>query len=197
MFFTIYKTTNTQNGKFYIGKHQTENLSDGYLGSGSAIKEAIKKYGKNSFDKEILFIFETEAEMNQKEKEILTEEFISDRNNYNRGVGGEGGPHFKGKKHTSEVKERIAQKITGRKLSDEAKRKIAQSNSRRSVSEETRKKLSEKAKNLSLEERKKRSEAIKNSMTQETKKKISEKAKIREANKRILRSREVVIPLGS
>jgi hypothetical protein len=185
MFFTIYKTTNTKNGKFYIGKHQTENLEDGYLGSGNAIKEAVKKYGRKSFDKEILFIFETEEEMNLKEKEILTEEFISDRNNYNEGVGGEGGPHFKGKRHSSEVKERISKKNTGRKFSDEAKRKIAESNSRRKLSEETKKRLSERAKKRSLEERMRRSEAIKNSMTEEIRKKISEKAKIREANKRL------------
>lgn len=55
MKYTIYKTTNIKNGKYYIGKHQTENENDSYLGSGIALKKAIKKFGKNSFIKEILY----------------------------------------------------------------------------------------------------------------------------------------------
>ena len=41
MFYTIYKIANKKNGKVYIGKHQTENVDDGYLGSGVAINKAI------------------------------------------------------------------------------------------------------------------------------------------------------------
>lgn len=44
--YTVYKTTNIINGKYYIGVHKTTNPNDSYLGSGKAIKEAIKKYGK-------------------------------------------------------------------------------------------------------------------------------------------------------
>ena len=45
MFFIIYQTTNLINNKIYIGKHQTSDLDDGYLGSGKLLLQAIKKYG--------------------------------------------------------------------------------------------------------------------------------------------------------
>lgn len=107
MRYTIYKTTNLLNGKFYIGKHQTKNPHDSYLGSGKALVNSIKKHGRSNFSKEILFDFDNEADMNAKEAELLTEDFVSRADNYNAGIGGEGGPHFRGKKHTKEVLDRI------------------------------------------------------------------------------------------
>lgn len=88
MFYTIYKTTNTVNGKFYIGKHQTKDLNDGYMGSGKLIKAAIKKYGVDSFHKEILHVVQTEKEMDLLEKILV----VPDQEiNYNLCEGGKGG----------------------------------------------------------------------------------------------------------
>ncbi len=33
-YYTIYKITNIINGMIYIGKHQTKDVNDGYMGSG-------------------------------------------------------------------------------------------------------------------------------------------------------------------
>lgn len=86
-FYTVYKTTNCINGKTYIGKHKTRDLNDDYLGSGKMLKNAIKKYGKENFQKEILFVFNTEIEANQAE-EMLVE---MGPQSYNLKRGGEGG----------------------------------------------------------------------------------------------------------
>lgn len=91
MKYIIYKITNNLNGKIYIGKHQTFDVNDGYMGSGKLIRRAIRKYGIDNFSKELLFIYETEQEMNDKEAEIVTEEFIAENDTYNLCSGGQGG----------------------------------------------------------------------------------------------------------
>jgi hypothetical protein len=93
--YIIYKTTNLINGKFYIGKHTTNNKNDSYLGSGLALTNAIKKYGKENFKKEILFECDSEEELSLKEFEIVTEQLCKDPQCYNICRGGYGGFHNK------------------------------------------------------------------------------------------------------
>lgn len=88
MFYTIYKTTNLINGKFYIGKHKTKNLNDGYMGSGKLLKRAISKYGIDNFHKEILHVCESEKQMNALEKILVVPD---SELNYNLCSGGHGG----------------------------------------------------------------------------------------------------------
>lgn len=87
MYYTIYKITNKLNGKFYLGKHQTDNLDDGYMGSGKLIKAAIKKYGLEHFEKNILHIFDNETAMNEAEANLV----VISENSYNLCPGGHGG----------------------------------------------------------------------------------------------------------
>lgn len=91
MYYIIYKITNRLNNKFYVGKHKTLDKSDGYLGSGILIDRAVKKYGKENFDKEILFECATEEEMNRVETNIVDEDFVSRDDTYNLALGGFGG----------------------------------------------------------------------------------------------------------
>lgn len=64
---------------------------DDYLGSGNTIKKAIAKYGRENFVKEVLFIFETEADANDKERELLSDVVLADSLCYNLCEGGKGG----------------------------------------------------------------------------------------------------------
>jgi group I intron endonuclease len=89
----LYKITNKINGKIYIGIRKTPRKTDnGYMGSGLAVKKAIKKYGRENFLKEILFYFKTDEEMFAKEKEIVNEVFVSNPETYNLIMGGRGAP---------------------------------------------------------------------------------------------------------
>ena len=87
-FFIIYKTICLINGKQYIGQHITNDLDDGYLGSGTVLQRAIKLHGKENFSREILYIFDNFDEMNEKERELVNEEIIADDNYYNVILGG-------------------------------------------------------------------------------------------------------------
>ena len=85
----IYKTTNNKNGKFYIGKQNTDDKN--YLGSGKALVAAVKKYGKENFTKEILHKCGSKKETEILEASIVTKELVDKPNCYNMKLGGTGG----------------------------------------------------------------------------------------------------------
>lgn len=89
--YILYKTENLINGKFYYGVHATNNLRDGYLGSGKILKKAILKYGKENFLRTDLEFFNSMEEAYSREGEVVTEELIKDPNCYNAKLGGLGG----------------------------------------------------------------------------------------------------------
>jgi hypothetical protein len=63
------------------------------MGSGFRLKQAMLVYGKSQFVKEILFVFDSSAEMFDKEREIVNEDFVSRTDTYNMVLGGNGGPN--------------------------------------------------------------------------------------------------------
>lgn len=71
--------------------HSTTNLNDGYIGSGTNLRFAIRKYGPNNFKFEILEWCINREELIKREKEIINENFLNDPNCYNLKPGGTGG----------------------------------------------------------------------------------------------------------
>ena len=87
----IYKTINLVNGKYYIGMHSTNNLEDGYIGSGKRLWYSINKYGKENFKCEILEILPDRNSLKEREKELINENTLNDKMCMNLQFGGGGG----------------------------------------------------------------------------------------------------------
>lgn len=87
----LYKTTCLITGRFYIGIHSTNNLEDGYMGSGKRLRRSIRKYGVNNHEKEILEFFENRELLIEREKEIITPEVLANKKCMNIQPGGGGG----------------------------------------------------------------------------------------------------------
>ena len=140
MFGYIYITTNTVNGKKYIGQHKaSEFKGNEYLGSGKILKQAIEKYGEDKFIVEMLHSCESREELNEME-EYYIQKYNAQKSSmfYNIRRGGErgpGGPMFKGHKHSDETRQRMSDNRKGANnsnygnrwhQSDELKRKHSQ-----------------------------------------------------------------------
>lgn len=90
-FNTLYLTINHINQNEYIGIHLTENLFDSYLGSGKYLNNAIKKYGKENFEKITIGCFRTYKIAQLIESWLVDDEYITRPDTYNIKLGGIGG----------------------------------------------------------------------------------------------------------
>jgi len=136
MKYIIYQTTNIVNDKIYVGVHNGQKQN--YLGSGTLIKQAISKYGKANFKREILFSTSSKEEAFALEASIVNEEFVNRSDTYNLAIGGFGG----GCKHSESTKYKISKSNTGKILSKETKAKISKSRIELCKSKEFKSKLS-------------------------------------------------------
>ena len=100
----IYKTTCKVTGKFYVGMHSTDNLEDGYLGSGKILGYSRRKYGDDNHVREILEFCSSRDELKQREKEIVNEALLADPLNINLKYGGEGGGRFWNDEHRTKFR---------------------------------------------------------------------------------------------
>ena len=69
----FYKIVNGITGEFYYGIHSTDDINDGYMGSGSRLKEKYKEYGKKSFTKHILQFFDNRESLAEYEMKVVDE----------------------------------------------------------------------------------------------------------------------------
>jgi hypothetical protein len=71
--------------------HSTNNINDGYYGSGKRLWYSINKYGKENHIFEILKYFESRKLLKEAEKELVNENTLKDPMCMNLKLGGEGG----------------------------------------------------------------------------------------------------------
>ena len=182
MYYTVYKIINKVTGKIYIGKHKTTDLNDGYMGSGKLISRAIKKHGVENFEKEYLFIYDNEQDMNNKEKQLVSQQFCLREDTYNLCPGGQGGFGYINQHDLNGT-------VEGRKRGGETQTaRILKELEYRNKCPDFHKKRVEKIYALYGEDGFKTFLGKKH--TDETKKKMSEKAKLRQKTKWITNGRE-------
>lgn len=197
----IYLITNQINDKIYIGKHSTDNIDDGYMGSGVVIKRAIKKYGEENFTKEYLVFCDTKEKLNWFEK-FYIKKYKAKEVGYNLTDGGDGGNTMGGKHLSEERKQKITgvkNGMYGKKHTSESKLKMSEAKKGKPshqkgkhLSEETKQKMRDNhadfkrekhpmfGKHISDEHK----EKLKYPRSEETKQKMREAALKREAAKR-------------
>lgn len=120
LYHIVYETVNLINKKTYVGKHSSKNRYDDYLGSGSRLARAIKKYGRENFRRYEVAIFGNEDDAYE------YEEFFIEANNccsnsdeyYNIQKGGKGGSVYF--RHSDYSKKKNSYSHKGKKRSGQA-----------------------------------------------------------------------------
>lgn len=181
MIYYIYRIRLLQGslaGKYYIGQHRTKNINDGYVGSGTILRNYYKVYGAKegeTFTKEILQYCSSIAELNRAEQAFVSDKYDTDPDCINLIAGGNG------KGYSEETRRKISEANKGREITEEYRKRISQTLKGHPVPAETRelisKRVKEKCKDPAF--RKKLSEAQKHRkpISEETRRKLSESNK--------------------
>lgn len=131
----VYKITNKINSKVYVGitvqgykNRWIKHCSDAIRDSSFPLHSAIRKYGIDNFQIEIVEVCKTLEELKDREKcwikELQSRNF---QNGYNVTDGGDG---TFGRHHSEETKNKIRQKAIGRKVSEETREVFRNSSTR-------------------------------------------------------------------
>jgi len=125
--YYVYVITNLINNKKYIGMSINKKswYREHYYGSGKLIKQAIVKYGKENFKKEIIKEFQNEIDTRDYERYLIQEtNAVDDYMYYNLCCGGYGGA-VKGHIVTEETRQKISNNRKGIKHTKETKKIIS------------------------------------------------------------------------
>ena len=156
--YTVYCHTNKFNNKRYVGITKQEpkvRWQNGYGYRGNEyFFRAIQKYGWDNFDHEILYEGLEKEEAERIEMQLIKDWNLNDRKfGYNISHGGnclgsvseetkqkisKGHKGISTHNMTSDVRERISEKLSGRKLSEETKGKMSDSAKSRGMSDQIR-----------------------------------------------------------
>lgn len=112
----IYETTNKLNGMKYIGKciYHRQNDWEKYLGSGTYLKRAIAKYGKENFVRTILEEAYSDEELNKLEEEYIARfDAVDSPQYYNIKQTSVGGDVFTHNPRKEEIRRMRKQQMSG------------------------------------------------------------------------------------
>ena len=99
-YYYLYKIE-FPNGKYYLGKHTTKNINDGYGGSGVLLPREYSRNDINLTNKIILKFLQNSDELDKEELKLIGDLYLNDDKCLNYRKGGSGG-----------VNELIADKIS-------------------------------------------------------------------------------------
>ena len=136
----IYITTNMVNGKKYIGQKKFGRKWEDYLGSGKYFKNALNKYGKDYFKREIIAIAYNKDKLDELEIGFIMEHDATNSSEYyniSRGGGSNAGIFV-----SQETRNKISSANKGKIVSEETRQKLRDANIGKTRSEETKLKMS-------------------------------------------------------
>ena len=158
-FHFIYKTTCEVTKRYYYGMHSTDNLDDGYIGSGKRLWHSINYHGIKNHSIEILEYFDNRESLKNREKELITEEMLKDPMCMNLQLGGNSGWSKTAQEQNTKIrleklKDPQFKKEFGNRVSNGIKNSSKRENmfnwpnwNGRSHSDESKKKMSESSNN--------------------------------------------------
>lgn len=112
----VYETINKLNGKKYIGKCIFDRINnwENYLGSGVYLKRAIKKYGKENFEKKIICIAYSDDELNRLEEYYLKfYDVVNSKDFYNIKLTSIGGDIFTYHPNKEDIRKKRVMQMSG------------------------------------------------------------------------------------
>lgn len=145
-FGIVYKSTNNINNKSYIGQtvckfgvRKLQHINDSKAGRDNTyFHNAIRKYGSDNFEWEILGYCYSKKELDSREKWFI-KKYKTFQNGYNLTAGGGGMVNYL---ITEEHRRNLSKSHEGYKHTNEQRQKISKALKNRPCSEKTRKKLS-------------------------------------------------------